>query len=62
MIHKRGVGERQNIHGAYRLFLNDAGVTFVKVGSEQKSHLVELPVSSLSYNVLIKSLSVFHSS
>ncbi|XP_033231449.1 insulin receptor substrate 1-like isoform X5 [Belonocnema kinseyi] len=46
-MQKKGLGERKNIHGPYRLCLTDAAVTFVKVGAKHKSDLIEFPLVSI---------------
>lgn len=44
-MQKKGLGERKNIHGPYRLCLTDSAVTFYKVGANNKSDFIEFPVS-----------------
>ena len=51
-MQKKGLGERKNIQGHYRLCLTDASLTLVKIGAKHKSDSIEFPVSNF---ILIKS-------
>ncbi|XP_043471302.1 insulin receptor substrate 1 isoform X2 [Leptopilina heterotoma] len=46
-MQKKGLGERKNIQGPYRLCLTDSAVTFYKVGANNKSDFIEFPLVSI---------------
>ncbi|XP_051170658.1 insulin receptor substrate 1 isoform X4 [Leptopilina boulardi] len=46
-MQKKGLGERKNIQGSYRLCLTDSAVTFYKVGTNNKSDFIEFPLVSI---------------
>ena len=53
-MQKKGLGERKNIHGPYRLCLTDRTLSLVKIGAKDNSDSIEFPVSSLSKYRFIK--------
>lgn len=46
-MQKKGLGERKNIHGPYRLCLTDRTLSLVKIGAKDNSDTIEFPVSML---------------
>lgn len=55
-MQKKGLGERKNIHGPYRLCLTDRTLSLVKIGAKDNSDSIEFPVSSLSKYRFIKKI------
>lgn len=44
-MQRKGLGERKNITGPYRLCLTDRVLSLVKLGSDDKSDQIEFTVS-----------------
>ncbi|XP_050591650.1 insulin receptor substrate 1 isoform X4 [Bombus affinis] len=43
-MQKKGLGERKNIHGPYRLCLTDRTLSLVKIGAKDNSDTIEFPL------------------
>lgn len=44
-LQKKGLGEKQNLHGPFRLRLTDKTLSMTKITNEQNSDYLEFPVS-----------------
>ncbi|XP_076634925.1 insulin receptor substrate 1 chico isoform X5 [Colletes latitarsis] len=46
-MQKKGLGERKNIHGPYRLCLTDRTLSLVKIGTKDNSDTIEFPLNCI---------------
>ncbi|XP_043262873.1 insulin receptor substrate 1 isoform X6 [Colletes gigas] len=46
-MQKKGLGERKNIHGPYRLCLTDRTLSLVKIGTKDNSNTIEFPLNCI---------------
>lgn len=44
-LQKKGLGERKNLYGPYRLCLTDRALSLIKLGVEDTTDRLEFPVS-----------------
>ncbi|XP_063985140.1 insulin receptor substrate 1-like isoform X3 [Diachasmimorpha longicaudata] len=46
-LQKKGLGERRNLHGPYRLCLTDKTLSLMKVGSDESTDCLEFPLTTI---------------